>query len=83
MPSSNIHVIGFSLGTVVTSKAGQKAQELGMEPFGRFTLLDPCPVWETAVLRSEQGCSVPSTPGHPPVGRRVCRGDPHLQPGYV
>merc|ERR1712106_606431 len=47
---SQIHVIGFSMGTVVTSKTVKKIQELGMGPLGRLTLLDPCPYYQANVI---------------------------------
>jgi len=40
---SQVHMIGFSMGTVVTSKTAKKLQDLGNGPLGRLTLLDPCP----------------------------------------
>jgi len=40
---SQVHMIGFSMGTVVTSKTAKKLQDLGNDPLGRLTLLDPCP----------------------------------------
>merc|ERR1719250_560047 len=40
---SQVHMIGFSMGTVVTSKTAKKLQDLGDDPLGRLTLLDPCP----------------------------------------
>merc|ERR1712106_371014 len=47
---SQIHVIGCSMGTVVTSKTAKKIQELGMGPLGRLTLLDPCPYHQANVI---------------------------------
>merc|ERR1711942_8357 len=40
---SQVHMIGFSMGTVVTSKTAKKLQDLGNAPLARLTLLDPCP----------------------------------------
>jgi len=43
---SRVHMIGYSMGTVVTSKTAKKLQDLGNDPPGRLTLLDPCPYYQ-------------------------------------
>ena len=47
---SQVHMIGFSMGTVVTSKTAKKLKELGVGPLGRLTLLDPCPYHQANVI---------------------------------
>merc|ERR1712198_236218 len=48
--TSQVHVIGFSMGTVVTSKTAKFIQQLGLPRFGRLTLLDPCPFHQASVI---------------------------------
>merc|ERR1712142_57790 len=48
--TSQVHVIGFSMGTVVTSKTAKFIQQLGLPSFGRLTLLDPCPFHQASVI---------------------------------
>jgi len=55
---SKVHVIGFSMGTIVSSKTGKRWQELGQSPLPRLTLLDPCPVPEALVISPEDGLYV-------------------------
>lgn len=55
---SQVHVIGFSMGTVVTSKTAKKIQELGMDPLGRLTLLDPCPATLAGVISKDDAIFV-------------------------
>jgi len=51
-------VIGFSMGTVVSSKTGKRAQELGLPLIDRLTLLDPCPTEEALVISKTDGVYV-------------------------
>jgi len=53
--SSRIHMTGFSMGTVVTSKTAKKVQELGLAPLARLTLLDPCPTDQAQVISKTDG----------------------------
>jgi len=55
---SQVHMIGFSMGTVVTSKTAKKLQELGNGPPGRLTLLDPCPYSQANVISKTDGVFV-------------------------
>merc|ERR1712038_1559978 len=52
---SNTHMIGFSMGTIVTSKTGKLAQELGLPRLARLTLLDPCPSEEAMIISLSDG----------------------------
>jgi len=53
--SSNTHMIGFSMGTIVTSKTGKLVQELGLPRLARLTLLDPCPSEEAMIISLSDG----------------------------
>jgi len=53
--TSTTQVIGFSMGTVVTSKAAKRTQELGLPTLARLTLLDPCPADEAMVISKTDG----------------------------
>merc|ERR1711936_1203713 len=53
--TSTTQVIGFSMGTVVTSKAAKRTQELGLPILARLTLLDPCPADEAMVISKTDG----------------------------
>ena len=55
---SQVHVIGFSTGTIVTSKTAKMVQELGMGPLGRLTLLDPCPAFLAGVISRDDATFV-------------------------
>jgi len=48
-------VIGFSMGTVVSSKTGKRTQELGLPLISRLTLLDPCPAEDALVISLTDG----------------------------
>jgi len=52
---SNTQMIGFSMGTIVTSKTGKRTQELGLPQLARLTLLDPCPAEEALVVSLSDG----------------------------
>merc|ERR1712212_1456685 len=85
---SQVHMIGFSMGTVVTSKTAKKLQDLGNGPLGRLTLLDPCPyhqandaisktdgVFVEAIHTSSQGICSETPLAHVdyyPDGGKVC-----------
>eukprot|EP00091_Calanus_sinicus_P019115 TRINITY_DN4648_c0_g1_i2.p1 TRINITY_DN4648_c0_g1~~TRINITY_DN4648_c0_g1_i2.p1 ORF type:complete len:418 (-),score=93.62 TRINITY_DN4648_c0_g1_i2:145-1251(-) len=55
---SQVHMIGFSMGTVVTSKTAKKVQELGLGSLGRLTLLDPCPTAQAGVISKDDAIFV-------------------------
>jgi len=55
---STTQVIGFSMGTVVSSKLGKQTQELGLPLIARLTLLDPCPAEEALVVSLTDGVYV-------------------------
>merc|ERR1711962_958536 len=52
---SNTQMIGFSMGTIVTSKTGKRTLELGLPQLARLTLLDPCPAEEALVVSLSDG----------------------------